>query len=84
MSKTRTFSHEQTLKYEVAREGLNSRVAALSAQIGREERKSRPDQQLIEPLEDEIIEIGSQRAKLDVTDEEALDRVIATLRKQLG
>jgi len=75
-----THTYTQTLKYEVARDLLNSRIAALSAQIKREEGKPHPDRRAIEQMEELMLEVGSSISHLDVTDEAGLDAVIATNR----
>lgn len=72
-------TYRQTLKYEIARDLLNSRIAALSAQIKREENKSQPDRNAIDQMEERMLEVGTSISRLDVTDEAALDAVITSL-----
>lgn len=79
-----THTYTQTLKYEVARDLLNSRIAALSAQIKREEDKPQPDQREIERMEELMLEVGSSISHLDVTDEAALDAVIAANTREIA
>lgn len=76
-----THTYAQTLKYEVARELLNGRIATISAQISREEAKPDPDQKAIEQLEDLMLDVGASISDLDVTDEAGLDAVIAANRR---
>lgn len=77
-----THTYEQTVKYEVARDLLNGRIADLSERIGGEEHKSVPDHALIDRLEAQMAGIADELAALDVTNEAALDAVIAANKRE--
>ena len=70
-------NYQKILKYEVARELLNGRIAVLSELIATEERKSSPDMRVVEEMEEAILVIGGEIHALDVTNEAALDASIA-------
>lgn len=70
-------NYQQTVKYEVASDLLNGRIAELSEQIGQEEGRATPDPAVIERLEAKMDSITDELGKLDVTNEAALDAVIA-------
>lgn len=72
-----THTFRQTLKYEVARDLLNGRIADISEQIAIEEAKPAPAPGVIEQLEDSMADVGGSISRLDVTDEAGLDAVIA-------
>lgn len=72
-----THTYEQTIKYEVARDLLNGRIAAITDQIAAEEAKSPPDAALVDQLEELMAAVGGSISELDVTDEAGLDAVIA-------
>lgn len=79
-----THAYRQTLKYEVARELLNARIADLTDQITTEEAKPRPDARVIEQLETAMADIGTSISQLDVTNEPGLDAVIEADRRAEG
>ncbi len=70
-------SYQKTLKYEVARELLNGRIAEVSELIAAEERKSSPDMSVVEKMELAVLVIAAEIHALDVTNEAALDASIA-------
>ena len=72
-----TINYQKTLKFEIARELINGRIAELSELIGIEEKKPLPDMTLIGQLEDQMLLIAEERGELDVTNEAALDASIA-------
>lgn len=74
------YTYEMVVKYEVARDLLNGRIATISEQIAEEEARAVPDAQLIEQLEELMTAIGASISELDVTDEASLDAVIAAYR----
>ena len=78
-----THTYRQTVKYEVARDLLNGRIATISEQIAEEEAKVAPDAQLIEQLEELMATIGASISELDVTDEASLDAMIAAHLKSM-
>lgn len=71
---------ERSIKYEVARELINTRLASLSARIGAEEEKSEPDMHVVEELEEQMLELGVEMDWLDSTDEAAIDECIEKYR----
>lgn len=75
------FGYEQTLKYEVARDLLNSKRAEVSEKIGIESAKKHPDPDVLQQLDREMDDIADQIEDLDVTDEAALDRSISINRR---
>ncbi len=77
-----THTYRQTVKYEVARDLLNGRIATLTDQITEEESKARPDAQRIEQLEELMASVGGSISELDVTDEAGLDAVIAANQRE--
>lgn len=72
-----THTYRQTVKYEVARDLLNGRIATITEQLTEEESKTRPDVQRIEQLEELMASVGGSISELDVTDEAGLDAVVA-------
>ena len=77
-----THTYRQTVKYEVARDLLNGRIATLTEQITEEESKVRPNAQRIEQLEELMASVGGSISELDVTDEAGLDAVIAANQRE--
>ena len=77
-----THTYRQTVKYEVARDLLNGRIATLTDQITEEESKAKPDAQRIEQLEELMASVGGSISELDVTDEAGLDAVIAANQRE--
>ena len=70
-------TYQKILKYEIARELLNGRIAEISELIDAEERKSSPDMSAVERMEEAILVIAREIYALDVTNEAALDASIA-------
>lgn len=70
-------TYQKILKYEVARELLNGRIAEISELIDAEERNSSPDMTAVERMEEAIFAIAREIRALDVTNEAALDASIA-------
>ncbi|MGV7193583.1 hypothetical protein [Xanthomonas axonopodis] len=77
-----THTYRQTVKYEVARDLLNGRIAVITDQIAAEEAKTRPDAKLIDQLEEMMATVGGSISELDVTDEAGLDAVIAANQRE--
>ncbi len=77
-----THTYRQTLKYEVARDLLNDRIAGIADQIAAEEMKAKPDTVVIEQLGQRMFAISGSRSQLDVTDEAGLDAVIAANQRE--
>lgn len=71
-----THTFEQTIRLEVARDILNGRIAAVSARLADEERRSSPDQAAIDAMEDEMLDLGVRIDALDVRDDAAVGAVI--------
>ncbi|WNH54839.1 hypothetical protein [Stenotrophomonas oahuensis] len=76
------FGYEQTVKFEVARDLLNSRRAHIAADLGRERTKVKPDPSAIGRLQADMRAIAHSIRHLDVRDEAALDSVIAANRSR--
>lgn len=77
----RSFGYDQTIKYEVARDLLNTRRASLSAKLGTEDAKDSPDPKVIEELKLQMNAVADDIEDLDVTDDAGLDRSIAMNRR---
>ncbi|HLM53986.1 MAG TPA: hypothetical protein VK325_10455 [Pseudoxanthomonas sp.] len=73
-------TYRQTLKYEVARDLINRRIAIITDQLEDEEAKPNPDAALIDQLEELMAEVGASTSDLDVTDEAGLDASIEANR----
>jgi len=76
-----TYTYRHTLKYEIARDLLNGRIASLSRQIAQERRKDTPDDTAIKKLKGQMLAIGDEISRLDVTNEVELDCVISSNRR---
>lgn len=76
------FRYEQTAKYEVARDLLNAKRAALAASLGLERRKAELDVRTIEGIQLEMRRVAYRVRSLDIADESGLDAVISLYRRQ--
>jgi hypothetical protein len=72
------FGYEQTVKFEVARDLLNSRRAHIAADLGRVRSSANPDPSALGRLQADMRAIARSIRHLDVRDETALDSVIAS------
>lgn len=70
-------TYESTVKYDVARDLLNGRRAALSEQIALEEARPAADALRTEQLPQSMGAVAIEINRLDVTDDAMLDAVIA-------
>lgn len=77
-----TYTYEQVLTYEVARELINSHIADCSAAIGDEGEKAEPDQVRIEQMRAKMTALVIERRRMDMTDDEAMRAVIAKYRRE--
>jgi len=77
----KAYTYRHTLKYEIARDLLNGRIARLSGQIAQERRKDAPDDTAIKKLKGQMLAIGDEISRLDVTNEVELDCVISSNRR---
>lgn len=79
-----TYTYEQVLTYEVARELINSHIADCSAVIGDESEKVDPDQMLIEQMHSKQAALVFERERMDMTDDVAMQAVLAKYRRIQG
>jgi hypothetical protein len=75
------YTEEQLLAYEVARDLLNTYVADCSAELGIEEAKPKPDMKRIEKIDAMRLAILNEREDLNITDDAAMEAVIAKYRR---
>lgn len=76
-----TYTYEQVLAYEVARELINSHIADCSAAIGDESEKVEPDQLRIEQMHEKMTALVIERRQMDMTDDAAMRAVVAKYRR---
>lgn len=74
------FGYEQTVKYEVARDLLNGRRAALSAELDHARGDAAGDGAAVDRIQAAMRSVAESIRRLDVADEAALDAVIAANR----
>lgn len=79
-----TYTYEQVLTYEVARELINSHIADCSATIGDEEEKAKPNRTRIERMRTKMAALVHEREEMDLTDDDAMHAVIAKYRRIPG
>lgn len=72
-----TYTYEQVLAYEVARELANSHIADFSAAIWDEEHKAVPDPDRIAELSAASLAVHLERDDLSMTDDDAVARFTA-------
>lgn len=77
----RTYTYEQALTYEVARDLLNTYVADCSAELGVEEAKEKPDMKRIEKIEAIQRGVILEREGMVMTDDAAMQAIIAKYRR---
>lgn len=75
------YTYEQALTYEVARDLLNTYIADCSAELGIERAKPNPDPKRIEKLQAMQREIFLERSEMDMTDDAAMQAVVAKYRR---
>ena len=76
-----TYTYEQALTYEVARDLLNTHVADCSAQLGIERAASVPNVEKIAEIHAMQQSILLERNKMKMTDDEAMRAVVAKYRR---
>jgi hypothetical protein len=79
-----TYTYEQALTYEVARDLLNTYVADCSAQLGIERAASVPNVEKIAKIHAMQQSILLERNKMTMTDDEAMRTVVAKYRRIPG
>lgn len=79
-----TYTYEQVLAYEVARELINSHIADCSAAIGDEEDKAVPDQERIEQMREQMTALVIERRQMNMTDDADMRAVVAKYRRIPG
>ena len=78
------FGYEQTVKYEVARDLVNSRRARVAAELGVERARSTQEASTIGRLQADMRALARTMRHLDVRNEKALDEVIAAYKPHAG
>jgi len=79
-----TYTYDQVLAYEVARELINSHIADCSAVIGLEREKVEPDQEVIERADARMAALVGDRERMDMTNDGAMRAIIAKYRRISG
>lgn len=80
-AKTKTYTYEQALTYEVARDLLNTYVADCSAQLGIERAAPVPNVKQIAKIHAMQQSILLERNRMNMTDDEAMQATIAKYRR---
>lgn len=79
-----TYTYEQVLTYEVARELINSHIAGCSAAIGDEQDKAVPSQAYMEQMREKMTALVIERRQMDMTDDAAMRAVVTKHRRIPG
>ena len=79
-----TYTYEQVLTYEVARELINSHIADCSAAIGDEEEKAESDHVRIEQMHTKMTALVIERRQMDMTDNASMRAVVTKYRRISG
>ena len=77
-----SYTYEQVLAYEVARELANSHIADYSAEIWEEKHKGAPDASRITELHAASQAVFLEREALSMTDDEAVARFTEKYRRR--
>lgn len=72
-----TWTQEQSINFECAREAINHVVAIYSAEIYNEEKKSSPDEQRLEMMNERCLQLTRERSAMRVNDDEMVAEVRA-------
>ena len=72
----KTWTQEQSINFECAREAINHVIAIYSAEIYNEEKKSSPDVQRLEMMNDRCLQLTRERSAMHVND----DTMVAEVR----
>lgn len=75
-----TYTYDQVLAYEVARELINSHIADCSAAMADEEAKAEASADRLAEIRRRQTGLVSEREELDMTDDAAVSRVVAKYR----
>lgn len=78
----KTYTYEQALIYEVARDLLNTYVADCSAELGIEWAKTEPDMRQIEKIEAIQRKILLERNDMSMTDDAAMRALFTKYRRE--
>ncbi len=76
-----TYTYDQVLGYEVARELINSHIADCSAEISDEEARAKPSVDRLAEIHRRQIELVLEREALDMKDDVAVSHVVAKYRR---
>lgn len=71
-----TWTQDQSINFECAREAINHVIAIYSAEIYNEEKKSSPDEQRLEMMNDRCLQLTRERSSMHVND----DQMVAEVR----
>ena len=77
-----SYTYDQVLTYEVARELINSHIADCSAEIADEQDKATPDQARIEQMQEKVTALVIERRQMDMTNDQAMKAVLAQYRRE--
>ncbi len=78
----KTYTYEQALTYEVARDLLNTHVADCSAELGVERAKAKLDMTRIATIEAKQRNILLERDQMPMRDDVAMQAVVAKYRRE--
>ncbi len=76
-----TYTYDQVLAYDVARELINSHIADCSEEIADEEAKAEPSADRLAEIRRRQTGLVLERGALDMTDDAAVSQVVAKYRR---
>lgn len=76
-----TYTYDQVLAYEVARELINSHIADCSADIADEEAKAEPSADRLAEIRRRQTGLVLERRALDMTDDATVSQAVAKYRR---
>lgn len=76
-----SYTYDQVLAYEVARELINSHIADCSAKMADEKAKAEPNADRLAEIVRRQAGLVSEREALDMTDDAAVSQVVAKCRR---
>lgn len=79
-----TYSYEQVLTYEVARDLLNTYIADCSAALADEKAKDKPSTKRLTKLRDMQTELVVERRKMVMTDDQAMKKILTKYRREFA
>ncbi len=76
-----TYSHQQVLTYEVARDLINTYIADCSAAIADENAKEKPSAKRLAKLRDMQTGLVIERRQMDMTDDAGMKKILQKYRR---